>query len=72
MNYKLHCLEAVRDDIGEKRYRTSLIQVIANYYEEAYGGKKVNKSSMLTFINLMLTSRGLEEISYSYVKKLVA
>lgn len=70
MNEKINCLEAVRADIGEKAFKFSLVKIVVNDYIEAMKSRdmKLSRSSVLSKVNLILTTHGSEKVSYGYLR----
>ncbi|KEZ47743.1 hypothetical protein AZ46_0220335 [Metabacillus indicus LMG 22858] len=72
MKCKIESLEVVREDIGEKIFRSSLANIIIKHYVEVLEARnlKINRRTMLSIVNFILSAHGASDISYSYVKKL--
>jgi hypothetical protein len=68
---KARYLHVLREDIGEEAFRIALAKVYVRHLIELKQslGKKIVREDILFIVNMMLKERGLEEVSYSFVKK---
>ncbi|UAK16121.1 hypothetical protein [Sporolactobacillus terrae] len=68
---KIKSLEVVRSDIGEDLFRRICASVITEHYATAMRTRhgEINKTMILSLVNLHLREIGVEEVSYGFIRR---
>lgn len=76
MKDKIKTLELLKEDLGDKQFRSTVIRIVATSIIQQWDknrymySQSLSRTEIVERINLTLINHGIKPVSYSYIKQL--